>query len=95
MTGQHKPVKMATLSRRCGKGVWELLIYAADHGAPQNRVRMFLVLARSRAPLMLNLQSQQHIPARSFIDLNSGNWQPINKPGRANLGQQQIGEEAA
>lgn len=32
MTGQHKPVKMATLSRRCGKGVWELLIYAADHG---------------------------------------------------------------
>src|SRR5690606_11515837 len=32
MTGQHNPVKMATLSRRCGKGVWELLIYAADHG---------------------------------------------------------------
>lgn len=32
MTSPHKPVKMATLSRRCGKGVWELLIYAADHG---------------------------------------------------------------
>lgn len=32
MTRQPKPVKMATLSRRCGKGVWELLIYAADHG---------------------------------------------------------------
>ena len=32
MTRQPKPVKMATLSRRCGKGVGELLIYAADHG---------------------------------------------------------------
>ena len=32
MTSQHKPVKMATLSRRCGKGIWELRIYATDHG---------------------------------------------------------------
>jgi hypothetical protein len=32
MTSHHKPVEMASLSRRCGKGVWELLIYAADHG---------------------------------------------------------------
>lgn len=55
----------------------DLMIDAADHGAPQNWVHMFLVLAHSLAPLMLNPQPQQHIPARSFIDLSSGNWQPI------------------
>lgn len=31
----------------------DLMIDAADHGAPQNRVHMFLVLAHSLAPLML------------------------------------------
>jgi len=60
------------------------VIDAADHGAPQNRIRMFIVLAKAKAPLMLSLQPQQHIPARSFIDLEGGSWQPIEKPGRAN-----------
>lgn len=77
----YRPWELAM--QALGYSVAPHVIDAADHGAPQNRVRMFLVLARSRAPLMLNLQPQQHIPARSFIDLNSGNWQPINKPGRA------------
>ncbi|SFQ70535.1 DNA (cytosine-5)-methyltransferase 1 [Halopseudomonas formosensis] len=66
-----------------GYSVAPHIIDAADHGAPQNRVRMFLVLAKSRAPLRLNLQALQHIPARSFIDLDSGNWTRIDKPGRA------------
>src|SRR5690606_13688432 len=59
------------------------VIDSADYGAPQNRVRMFLVLTQSNAPLMLNMLPEKHIPARSFIDLDGGNWQPINKPGRA------------
>lgn len=59
------------------------VIDAADHGAPQNRIRMFLVLTQSAAPLMLNLPKERHISARSFIDLDSGKWQPIKKPGRA------------
>ena len=59
------------------------VIDAADYGAPQNRVRLFLVLTKSRAPLFLNLRRERDIPASSFLDLEGGNWQPINKPGRA------------
>ncbi|WP_349573072.1 DNA cytosine methyltransferase [Azotobacter salinestris] len=77
----YRPWELAM--QALGYSVAPHVIDAADHGAPQNRIRMFLVLARSRAPLMLSLQPEQHIPARSFIDLEAGNWQPINKPGRA------------
>lgn len=77
----YRPWELAM--QALGYSVAPHVIDAADHGAPQNRVRMFLVLARSRAPLMLNLQPEQHIPARSFINLGAGNWQPIDKPGRA------------
>jgi len=59
------------------------IVDAADLGAPQNRVRMFLVLTRSSAPLLLNLPRLQHVAASSFIDMTAGNWQPIEKPGRA------------
>lgn len=66
-----------------GYSVAPHVIDAADHGAPQNRVRMFLVLAKSRAPLQLKMEPRQHIPARTFIDLKGGNWSDVNKPGRA------------
>lgn len=59
------------------------VIDAADLGAPQNRVRMFLVLAKTKAPLVLDLQPRAHRPASSFIDFSAGKWQPIDKPGRA------------
>ena len=59
------------------------IVDAADLGAPQNRIRMFLVLTRSTVPLLLNLPKLQYMPARSFIDFDAGNWQPIEKPGRA------------
>ncbi|WP_417216545.1 DNA cytosine methyltransferase [Alcanivorax sp.] len=59
------------------------VIDAADLGAPQNRIRMFLVLTQTKAPLLLNLPRYDHKPASSFIDFEAGNWQPINKPGRA------------
>jgi DNA (cytosine-5)-methyltransferase 1 len=59
------------------------IIDAADYGAPQNRVRLFLVLSQSNAPLMLNLQEERNIPASSFLDFDSGNWSQIDKPGRA------------
>lgn len=59
------------------------VIDSADYGAPQNRVRMFLVLTQSKAPLMLNMMPEKHIPARSFIDLDGDGWSPIEKPGRA------------
>ena len=56
---------------------------AADHGAPQNRVRLFLVVTRSSNPLMLTLPQQKQIHARSFIDFEAGKWSAIEKPGRA------------
>lgn len=59
------------------------IIDAADLGAPQNRVRMFLILTKSQKPLMLQLPQMAHKPARSFIDFDAGKWQPIDKPGRA------------
>lgn len=59
------------------------VIDAADLGAPQNRIRMFLVLTQTKAPLLLNLPRYDHKPASGFIDFDAGSWQPINKPGRA------------
>lgn len=66
-----------------GYSVSPHIIDAADLGAPQNRVRMFLVLAKGNAPLVLDLPRQAHTPASSFVDLDSGRWQPVEKPGRA------------
>lgn len=59
------------------------VVDCADLGVPQNRVRLFLVCTLSRAPLLLQLQPQEHVPATSFIDFTAGNWSPIEKPGRA------------
>ncbi|WP_417315644.1 DNA cytosine methyltransferase [Cycloclasticus pugetii] len=66
-----------------GYAVSPHIVDAADLGAPQNRVRMFLVLTRSKAALKLNLPKLDHKPAASFIDFDAGKWQPIEKPGRA------------
>ncbi|MCV4344542.1 DNA cytosine methyltransferase [Pseudomonas capsici] len=59
------------------------IVDCADLGVPQHRVRLFLVLTRSRAPLMLELHKRQHVPASSFLDFCAGKWSPIEKPGRA------------
>jgi len=59
------------------------VVDCADLGVPQNRVRLFIVCTRSRAPLHLQLQRHEHVPARSFIDFEAGKWSPIEKPGRA------------
>lgn len=59
------------------------IVDCADLGVPQNRVRLFLVCTRSRAPLYLQLQQRQHVPASSFINFDSGRWSQIDKPGRA------------
>ncbi len=66
-----------------GYAVSPHVVDAADLGAPQNRIRMFLVLTQSVQPLKLNLPTLDHLPAASFIDFEGGRWQPIEKPGRA------------
>lgn len=69
--------------RALGYQVSPHIVDCADLGVPQNRVRVFIVLTRSEAPLVLQLQQQAHVPATSFIDFDAGTWSPIEKPGRA------------
>lgn len=77
----YRPWELAM--QALGYSVAPHVVDAADLGAPQNRVRMFLVLSKSKAPLMLNLPKCAHKPASSFVDFETGNWQPVEKPGRA------------
>src|SRR5690554_2890403 len=69
--------------QKLGYSINKNVIDAANLGAPQNRLRLFLVLTKSTNPIKLKLEKQAHIPARTFIDFNAGNWQPIEKPARA------------
>lgn len=59
------------------------IVDCADLGVPQHRVRLFMVLTRSKAPLMLQLPQERHVPAASFLDFEAGRWSQIEKPGRA------------
>jgi DNA (cytosine-5)-methyltransferase 1 len=59
------------------------LVDVADLGVPQNRERLFIIATLSKAPLVLDLPKVAHVPASTFIDFESGNWQPIHKPGRS------------
>ncbi len=69
-----------------------LIVDAADHGAPQHRERLFIVAARAKHPIMLNMVKRPHIAASSFIDFEAGKWQPIHKPGRAPATLRRIAE---
>ncbi|MDN6872910.1 DNA cytosine methyltransferase [Pseudomonas citronellolis] len=69
--------------RALGYQVAPHIVDCADLGVPQNRKRLFLVLTRSRAPLMLQLPTAPHVPASTFIDFDRGNWSAIERPGRA------------
>lgn len=57
------------------------VVDAADHGVPQNRKRLFIVCARSKAPLFLSLPKRQHQPAP--IDWSAGKWAQIDRAGRS------------
>lgn len=59
------------------------VVNCADLGVPQERIRMFIICTRSKAPMHLQLPKMEHVPATSFIDFNAGRWSPIERPGRA------------
>lgn len=59
------------------------MVDAADHGVPQHRERVLIVLARSKHPLHLRMPARPHVPAASIIDLAAGRWSPIERPGRS------------
>lgn len=66
-----------------GYALTPMIVDAADHGVAQHRDRLFIVAARAKHPLMIDLPKRAHVPARDIIDFGGGNWQPIDKPGRA------------
>ncbi|WP_347709540.1 DNA cytosine methyltransferase [Pseudomonas sp. P867] len=69
----------ADAMQRLGYSLAPHLVYCADLGVPQHRVRLFMVCSRSKAPLHLQLQ---HVPASEIIDFNAGKSSPIIKLGR-------------
>ena len=66
-----------------GYALTPMIIDAADHGTPQHRVRLFIAAVRAKHPLEIKLPRRDHVPASSFVDFEAGNWQPIDKKGRA------------
>lgn len=76
--------------RRLGYAVSPHIIDSADHGVPQHRVRMFLVLSRSKAPLKLNLPKRQHRPIADAIEWDAHDWRPIDRPGRSQKTLQRV-----
>lgn len=59
------------------------IIDAADHGVPQNRRRLFLVCARSKAPIVLFMESKPLRTAATIIDESATKWTKIEKPRRS------------
>jgi len=66
-----------------GYALSEIEIDAADLGVPQHRKRLFVVATQSMAPLDLQLDHRPHVPASDILDLDTGNWSQVDRPGRA------------
>lgn len=62
---------------RLGYAVAPHIVDAADHGVPQHRVRLFLVLTRSKRPLRLALPNRPHKPVSEIIEWDRHKWTPI------------------
>ena len=58
-----------------GYNVWD----AADSGVPQNRVRLFMTLTRSKSPLLIRPKGTPHRPVAEIIRWDSYAWQPVAK----------------
>jgi site-specific DNA-cytosine methylase len=69
---------------RLGYAISENVLDAADLEVPQHRRRLFLILTRSKAPLVLNLEKRPHVAVRNCLDLEAYPWSPVLRPGRSN-----------
>jgi len=65
-----------------GYHLTEQVLEAAEFGVPQNRARLFVVGCKRR-PIAIESPGLAPVPASSVIDLGSGSWSKIDKPGRA------------
>ncbi len=68
---------------RLGYSMARFIIDAADHGVPQHRRRLFLVLTRSQHPIRLKLPQRDHVTIDSVIDWSYPRWNRIRRPGRS------------
>lgn len=60
------------------------VVDAADHGVPQHRERLFMLLTRSKSPLQLDLPRRPYVAASSFVRFDDEcRWSLVNKPKRA------------
>lgn len=60
-----------------------MVLDAADHGVPQHRRRLFVVLSRSANPITMDLPSHAHVSASTVIDFNAGRWADVRRPNRS------------
>jgi DNA (cytosine-5)-methyltransferase 1 len=65
-----------------GYQVTENVLDAADFGVGQNRQRLFLVGVLG-GELSVRLPRRKTVTARDLVELDSGRWSPVRKPGRA------------
>lgn len=68
---------------RLGYSVSPHVINAADHGVPQERIRLFLICTQSKSPLVLRLPRRDHIGINASIHWDHPVWSEIEKPGRS------------
>lgn len=69
--------------KRLGYSLSVNVLDAADFGVPQHRTRVFIVGTRSAAPLALKLEKKEHVAVNTVLEWDSYDWNPVNKPGRA------------
>ena len=68
---------------RLGYSLSPHIVDAADHGVPQNRERLFIIVTKSQAPLKLKLPKRPHQPVKDVIQWDDFRWSAINKKGRS------------
>jgi len=60
------------------------IVDAADHGVPQHRERVFIVITKTKHPLQLRLPKREHVAVEGFIKWDdTHSWTEIDKPGRS------------
>lgn len=70
------------------------LIDAADHGVPQHRLRAYILLTRSKAPLILKLPKRAHVPAaRILTDDENGVWTLVSEKCAATRARIEAGRQ--
>lgn len=74
-----------------GYSLQEMVLDAADSGVPQHRVRLFVVLSQSKAPMSLTLSPKPHTPVVDVLDWEKGGkWSCIHKERRSKKTIQRI-----